>query len=493
MHLFINGQREKATGTETVDLINPATGAVVEQGVPLAGAADIEKAVTSARTAQQGWGRTSPAERAAVLTQLAALLERDLEELAETESREVGKPIRMSRDSDLPMVADTASFFAGAARQLEGLASGEYVPGYTSWVRREPVGVVAGIAPWNFPLLMAAWKAFAPLAAGNSVILKPSQLTPSTTLRLAELAIEAGLPAGVLNVLIGSGRTVGNALASHSNVDMVSFTGSTAGGREVMRAAAGRNTRVQLELGGKAPFVVFDDADLEAAIQGAVAGTITNAGQDCAAATRAYVHHSRIDEFIDGVSSILKTIRLGEPLDPKTEMGPLVSAKQLASVEYAVERARADGATVVTGGRRATEIHENGYFYEPTLITGAEQDSFVVQTEIFGPVLAVLPFSSDDEAFQLANDTEYGLVASAWTTDFQRAMRASREMNAGCVWINDHLPLANEMPQGGVGSSGFGKDMSKYSLEEYTTVRHVMADITGVAAKDWHRTLFDAR
>lgn len=493
MHLFINGQRENATGNETVDLIDPATGAVVQQAVRLAGADDIEKAVRSARTAQRSWGRTTPAERSAVLTRLATLLESNIDELAETESREVGKPIRMSRHSDIPMVVDTASFFAGAARQMEGLASGEYVQGYTSWVRREPVGVVAGIAPWNFPLLMAAWKAFAPLAAGNSVILKPSQLTPSTTLRLAELAIEAGLPAGVLNVLIGSGRTVGHALASHAQVDMVSFTGSTAGGREVMRAAAGRNTRVQLELGGKAPFVVFDDADLDAAIQGAVAGTITNAGQDCAAATRAYVHHSRFDDFVEGVSAILATIRLGDPMDPRTEMGPLVSGKQLASVEYAVDRARADGATVVTGGRRATDTHEGGYYYEPTLITGAAQGSFAVQTEIFGPVLTALPFDSDDEAFELANDTEYGLVASAWTSDLQRAMRASREMNAGCVWINDHLPLASEMPQGGVGSSGFGKDMSKYSLEEYTTVRHVMADITGAASKDWHRTLFDAR
>ena len=493
MSLFIDGERHEPTGPETIDLIDPATGDVARANVPLAGVEDVERAVKSARSAQREWGRATPGERATVLHRLADLVEENLEELAQTESREVGKPIRMSRESDLPMVVDVARFFAGEARHLEGAASGEYVPGYTSWIRRDPVGVVAGIAPWNFPLLMAAWKAFAPLAAGNAVVLKPSEMTPGTTLRLAELAIEAGLPAGVLNVVTGTGRTAGHALASHSDVAVVSFTGSTAGGREVMRAASGHNTRVLMELGGKAPFVVFDDADLDAAIQGAVAGTITNAGQDCAAATRAYVHESRIDEFVEGVAAILSTIRMGDPLDPATEMGPLISAKQFASVQYAVDRARADGATVVTGGGRAPGLPERANFFQPTLITGAAQDSQLVQTEIFGPVLAVLPFSTDEEAIALANDTAYGLVASAWTADFARAMRASREINAGCVWINDHLPLASEMPQGGVGASGFGKDLSKYSLEEYTVVRHVMADITGSASKEWHRTLFDAR
>ncbi len=493
MSLFIDGERQDATGSETVDLINPATGEPAQAALTLAGVGDVDRAVKSARAAQRDWARVTPGERSAALLRLAELIDADSSELAQMESREVGKPIRMSAESDLPMVSDVARFFAGAARQLEGAASAEYVPGYTSWIRRDPVGVIAGIAPWNFPLLMAAWKAFAPIAAGNAVILKPSELTPSSTLRLAELAIEAGIPAGILNVVTGTGRTAGNALTSHAGVDMISFTGSTAGGREVMRAASAHNTRVQMELGGKAPFVVFDDASLDAAIQGAVAGTITNAGQDCAAATRAYVHESRFDEFVEGVAAILATIRLGDPLDPATEMGPLVSAKQYANVQYAVDRARAEGARIVTGGRRAPGTPERANFFQPTLITGAAQDSQLVQTEIFGPVLAVLPFSTDDEAIEMANDTEYGLVASAWTSDLQRALRASRELNAGCVWINDHLPLATEMPQGGIGSSGFGKDLSKYSLEEYTVVRHVMADITGAVSKDWHRTLFDAR
>lgn len=493
MYLFIDGTRQHGSSAETLSLKNPATGEVITEGIRLASEADVDRAVASARAAQHGWGATAPAERAAVMEDLARLITQHSRELAEMESRQVGKPIRMSVDSDLPMVADVASFFGGASRHLEGLATAEYVPGYTSSIRRDPVGVVAAIAPWNFPLLMAAWKAFPAIAAGNSVVLKPSQFTPDTTLRLAELAIEAGLPSGVLNIIYGTGPVAGRAMASHRDVDMVSFTGSTAGGREVMKSAAEHNTRVQMELGGKAPFVVFDDADLEAAVQGAVAGSISNAGQDCAAATRAYVHRSRYDEFVEAVAAILGTIRLGDPLDPATEMGPLVSEKQLQSVQQAVEQARADGATVVTGGKRATDVSATGYFYEPTLITGAEQSSALVQQEVFGPVLAVLPFDSDDEAFTLANDTEYGLVASAWTTNHYRAQRASRELNAGCVWINDHLPLATEMPQGGIGSSGFGKDLSKYSLDEYTVVRHIMSELTGEAVKDWHRTLFDER
>ena len=493
MYLFIDGERAQASGEETLSLLNPATGDALADGIRLASPEDVDRAVASARAAQRGWAAVAPAERSAVLESLARLIARDARDLAEMESRQMGKPIRMSEASDLPMVADVASFFAGAARHLEGAATAEYVPGYTSSIRRDPLGVVAAITPWNFPLLMAAWKAFPALAAGNSVVLKPSQLTPDTTLRLAELAIEAGLPSGAFNIVCGTGPVVGHALAAHPGVDMVSFTGSTAGGRAVMRAAAERNTRVQMELGGKAPFIVFDDANLEAAVQGAVAGTITNAGQDCAAATRAYVHRSRFAEFVESVSAILATIRLGDPLDPDTEMGPLVSAKQLQTVERAVDRARAEGAEIVTGGARATETSSEGNFYRPTLITGAAQTSALVQEEIFGPVLAVIPFDDDDEAFDLANDTEYGLVASAWTTNHYRAQRASRELQAGCVWINDHLPLATEMPQGGIGSSGFGKDLSKYSLDEYTVVRHIMSEHTGAAVKDWHRTLFDAR
>jgi len=492
MYLYIDGQRTSGGGAERLTLTNPATGETIADGIAGADRTDVDAAVASARRAQPVWGRTTPAERAVVLGRLASLIDQHLDELAEMESRQVGKPIRMSKNSDLPMVADVASFFAGAARQLEGLATGEYVEGYTSSIRRDPVGVVAAITPWNFPLLMAAWKVFPALAAGNSVIIKPSQLTPDSTLRLAELAVEAGVPAGALNVLYGTGEKVGEMLASHPGIDMVSFTGSTGGGRAVMRAAAEHNTRVQMELGGKAAFVVFDDANLDAAVQGAVAGTITNAGQDCAAATRAYVHRSVFDDFVGRVAGILGTIRLGDPLSPDTEMGPLISEKHLQGVERRVSRAQAEGAVVVVGGRRSAAA-PGGFYYEPTLVVGAAQSSALVQEEIFGPVLAVVPFDTDDEAIALANDTEYGLVASAWTTDHYRAQRAARELNAGCVWLNDHLPLASEMPQGGVGSSGFGKDLSKYSLEEYTTVRHVMSDISGAAEKEWHRTLFDRR
>lgn len=493
MYQYIDGKRVTGSSTETTSLRNPVTGEVVTADIPFASESDVNLAVESARNAQKDWGRATPSERAVVMEELARLIATENDDLAAMESTQVGKPIRMTTASDIPMVADVASFFAGSARHLEGLATSEYVEGYTSSIRRDPIGVVAAIAPWNFPLLMAAWKAFPAMAAGNSVVLKPSQLTPDTSLRLAELTVQAGVPAGVLNVIFGTGPVSGHAMASHPGVNMVSFTGSTAGGRAVMQSASTHNTRVQMELGGKAPFVVFDDANLNAAIQGAVAGTITNAGQDCAAATRAYVHHSIFDEFVDGVSSILDSIKLGEPLDPATEMGPLVSLKQLAAVESAVERARAEGANIVAGGKRATEVSETGYFYRPTLITGAQQSSDLVQEEIFGPVLAVLPFGSDDEAFDLANDTQYGLVASAWTSNHFRAQRAMRELNAGCVWINDHLPLASEMPQGGIGASGFGKDLSKYSLDEYTVARHIMSENTNQAEKEWHRTLFDAR
>ena len=459
--------------------------------VELAGAAEVDAAVAAARAAYPGWSGATPGERSAALTQLAAILTERASEFATLESRQAGKPIRLSTEFDVPGTIDNVSFFAGAARNLEGKAAGEYSASHTSMIRREPIGVVGSIAPWNYPLQMAGWKILPAVAAGNTIVLKPAELTPLTSVLLAQACTDAGLPDGVVNVVVGSGREAGEALMAHPEVSMVSFTGSTAVGQRVMQVASGTVKRVHLELGGKAPFLVFDDADIQAAVQGAVAGALINTGQDCTAATRAYVQRPLYDAFVDGVAAVMRGVRLGPPLDPATDQGPLVSPRQQAHVAGFVERARGYGATVVVGGRIPTEGDlARGSYYEPTLVVGAAQDSEIVQDEVFGPVLVVLPFDTDDEGIALANDTRFGLAASVWTTDVFRSLHATRRIRAGCVWVNDHIPIISEMPHGGYGQSGFGKDMSTYSFEEYTQVKHVMFDITASARKDWHRTVF---
>ncbi|MEU6162083.1 gamma-aminobutyraldehyde dehydrogenase [Streptomyces sp. NPDC047130] len=489
---FIAGRRRPGTSGERFAVTSPATGEVLASGV-LAGPEDVDAAVAAAREAFPAWSRATPAERSEALSRWADRVQAGDEEFAAVESRMCGKPIRLTRGFDVPGTIDNIRFFAGAARNLEGRASAEYSGEHTSSVRREPLGVVGSVAPWNYPLQMAAWKLLPAVAAGNTVVLKPSELTPLTSLMFAEAAREAGIPDGVINVVTGTGPVAGQALVGHPDVAMVSFTGSTAVGRQIAAQAAGTVKRVHLELGGKAPFVVFDDADLEAAARGAVAGSLINAGQDCTAATRAYVQGPLYDRFVGRVAELMDEVRLGPVDDPATDMGSLISSRQRDRVAGMVDAARAAGATVVRGGRAPGGGLAGGAYYEPTLVTGAAQDSAIVQQEVFGPVLVCLPFDSDDDGIRLANDTPYGLAASAWTTNVFRAGRATREIQAGCVWVNDHIPIVSEMPHGGFKASGFGKDMSVYSFDEYTNVKHVMSENTGAARKSWHDIVFTGR
>ncbi|WP_127466555.1 gamma-aminobutyraldehyde dehydrogenase [Streptomyces sp. B27] len=488
---YIGGKLLPGTSGRHHDIVNPATGASVLR-YELAGTDDVDAAVAAARAAFPGWSAATPGERSDAMHRFAAVLAEQADDFAYAESLQCGKPLKLSTEFDVPGTVDNAAFFAGAARHLEGKAAAEYDGDHTSYVRREAIGVVGSIAPWNYPLQMAAWKILPAVAAGNTIVLKPAELTPLTSLMFAQAATEAGIPDGVINVITGAGKDAGEHLVGHPDVVMTSFTGSTAVGKRVAEIATATVKRLHLELGGKAPFVVFDDADLEAAVHGAVAGSLINTGQDCTAATRAYVQRPLYDAFVRDVAALMETVRLGDPFDASTDLGPLISHAQRDRVAAFVERARGY-ARVVTGGEAPGGELADGAYYRPTLIADAAQDSEVVQSEIFGPVLVVLPFDTDDEGIALANDTPYGLAASAWTRDLYRANRATREIQAGCVWVNDHIPILSEMPHGGYKASGFGKDMSAYSFEEYTQVKHVMYDNTAVARKDWHRTIFGDR
>ncbi|MDF6018497.1 gamma-aminobutyraldehyde dehydrogenase [Streptomyces sp. JH34] len=488
---YIGGRLRPGTSGRHLDVVDPATGRTVLR-YELAGTDDVDAAVAAAREAFPGWSGLTPGERSEALHRFAAVLAVRAEDFAYAESLQCGKPLKLSTEFDVPGTVDNTSFFAGAARHLEGRSAAEYSGDHTSYVRREALGVIGSVAPWNYPLQMAAWKILPAVAAGNTIVLKPAEITPLTSLMFAQAATEAGIPDGVINIVSGAGQDAGEHLVGHPDVAMTSFTGSTAVGKRVAELATSTVKRLHLELGGKAPFLVFDDADLDAAVHGAVAGALINTGQDCTAATRAYVQRPLYDAFVSGVAALMETVRLGDPFDPSTDLGPLISRQQRDRVAGFVDRARSY-ATVVTGGEAPGGALADGAYYRPTLITGAAQDSEIVGSEIFGPVLVVLPFDTDDEGIRLANDTPYGLAASAWSTGLYRANRATRELRAGCVWINDHIPIISEMPHGGYKASGFGKDMSSYSFEEYTQVKHVMYDNTAVARKDWHRTVFGDR
>jgi 1-pyrroline dehydrogenase len=467
---LVGGEWVDAVEGGTAEIINPATGQTIAE-VPEGTQADFDRAVEAAAKAWPEWREVTPAERAELLLKLADLIDEHTDELAQLESQNVGKPLAAAKD-EMPVCADNLRFFAGAARILEGRATGEYMTGYTSWIRREPIGIVGQIAPWNYPLMMAVWKVAPALAAGNVSVLKPSEQTPLSTLRLAQLASDV-IPPGVLNVITGDGEPVGAGIVRHTDVRMVSLTGDVATGKEIAKAASETLKRVHLELGGKAPVVVFDDADPAQVAEAIKIAGYWNSGQDCTAASRVMAGPKIYDKLLEELVPAVESLGVGDPAEgDDIEMGPVISKAQQDRVLGFLDRAK--GAKVLTGGGTNGD---RGFFVNPTVVVDVDQADEIVQREVFGPVVTVQRFADDDEAIAWANDVPYGLAASVFTRDIGRALNASRKLEFGTVWINDHIPLVSEMPHGGFKQSGYGKDLSVYSLEDYTQVKHVMAKL----------------
>jgi aminobutyraldehyde dehydrogenase len=467
--MLINGQLVAGQG-ELFSVFNPATGQVLAQ-ISEASAAQVSGAVKSADRALAAWGKQTPKDRASVLLQIAARVEQHAEELARLESLNCGKPYSAALNDEIPAIADVFRFFAGATRCLNGSAAAEYLPGHTSMIRRDPIGVIASIAPWNYPLMMAAWKMAPALAAGNCLVLKPSEITPLSALRFFELIADI-VPAGVINIVFGRGQTVGEPLVNAPEVRMISLTGSIATGMKMLEVASRTLKRTHLELGGKAPVIIFDDADIQSAVEGIRTFGYYNAGQDCTAACRIYVQDNAYENFVADLTSAVSSIKVGTQDEGGVEMGPLVSQAHQQRVVDFIDRCRAEKHLEITTGGAAGE--GAGYFYQPTVIAGALQADEIVRKEVFGPVVSVSRFSDVDQAIQFANDSDYGLASSVWTSDISKAMRVSSELQYGCTWVNTHFMLCSEMPHGGSKQSGYGKDMSMYGLEDYTSIRHIM-------------------
>ena len=469
---FVGGEWVGAADGKTMEVLNPATGEVIAE-VPASSALDVDRAVAAAKQALPDWLETTPGERAEILLRLADLLDEHGDELAALESRNVGKPLSYAKD-EIPVGSDNLRFFAGAARVLEGRSTGEYMRGYTSMIRREPLGIVGGITPWNYPLMMAIWKIAPALAAGNVQVIKPSEQTPLTTLRFMQLAQEI-LPPGVLNVITGDGVPAGDALVRHPDVRLISLTGDVSTGKLIARNASDTLKRVHLELGGKAPVLVFDDADPEQVAEAIKIGGYWNSGQDCTAASRVLAGPKIYDALLEALVPAVESLQVGDPAEgDEVEMGPVISQAQQERVLGFLERAGKAKATILTGGEAG---RDRGFFVQPTVVVDVGQHSEIVQKEVFGPVVSVQRFADDAQAIEWANDVSYGLASSVFTRDIGRALNAARKLQFGTVWINDHIPLVSEMPHGGYKESGYGKDLSAYSLEDYTQIKHVMAKL----------------